>query len=100
MTNHEFQEKSEQKSRRAADLVTKVDRCLRRCDSDLERFGNEIESEQPGITAQLEENALHLEPDKNQLFTMFKTCWSSPKQFEWVQNSFGSIEGQGISLFF
>ena len=47
-----------------AELETKVDRCLRRCDSDLEQFGNEIELEQPGITEQLAENALNLEPQK------------------------------------
>ena len=57
-------EKSDQKSKRMAELETKVDRCLRRCDSDLEQFGNEIELEQPGITEQLAENALNLEPQK------------------------------------
>ena len=45
--------------------MSKVDRCLRRCDSDLERFASEIELEQPGITEQLAENALHLEPDRS-----------------------------------
>ena len=48
------------------ELENKVDRCLRRCDSDLERFGNEIELEQPGITEQLAENALNLEPQKTE----------------------------------
>ena len=49
-----------------AELESKVDRCLRRCDSDLERFGNEIELEQPGIREKLDEDAMNLEPrDKN-----------------------------------
>ena len=59
-------EKSEQKSRRMTELENKVDRCLRRCDSDLEGFANEIELEQPGITEQLAENALNLEPQKQE----------------------------------
>ena len=48
------------------ELENKVDRCLRRCDSDLEGFANEIELEQPGITEQLAENALNLEPQKQE----------------------------------
>ena len=62
----DISEKSEQKSKRMTELENKVDRCLRRCDSDLERFGNEIELEQPGITEQLAENALNLEPQKTE----------------------------------
>lgn len=59
-------ERGEQKSKRMAELESKVDRCLRRCDSDLERFGNEIELEQPGIREKLDEDAMNLEPrDKN-----------------------------------
>lgn len=61
-----FLERGEQKSKRMAELESKVDRCLRRCDSDLERFGNEIELEQPGIREKLDEDAMNLEPrDKN-----------------------------------
>ena len=61
-----FSERGEQKSKRMAELESKVDRCLRRCDSDLERFGNEIELEQPGIREKLDEDAMNLEPrDKN-----------------------------------
>ena len=56
-----------------AELENKVDRCLRRCDSDLERFGNEMEAEQPGITEQLAENALNLEPSRGETKKEYET---------------------------
>jgi len=44
-----------------SDVISKVDRYLRRCDSDLENFTNEMESEHPGITGELEQKALEID---------------------------------------
>ena len=43
------------------DIISKVDRYLRRCDADLENFRNEMEGEQPGITGELEQKALEID---------------------------------------
>ena len=52
---------SDKKLRIVAELKKNVDRYLSRCDKQLELFQAEMEAEQPGITRQLEANALEID---------------------------------------
>lgn len=52
----------EKKGKMITEVISKVDRYLRRCDGDLDLFKNEMENEQPGITNELESKALDDKP--------------------------------------
>ena len=77
--------KNELKVRLMSEVIAKVDRYLRRCDSDLENFRNEMEGEHPGITGELEQKALEI--DDRSCEPIRKNS-SLPQDFEYDEKAF------------
>jgi hypothetical protein len=79
---------NEKKVRIVSEVPSKVDRYLRRCDSDLETFRNEMEGEHPGITGELEQKALEIDDKSYDPLQNLRKNSNLPQDFEYDERAF------------